>query len=167
MAAFFSWRRPPRPLPAPKCAFVRKSGAQVRICAQKRAGTLRKTCPPHAADKTPRMSTTITLADVIPAQDLARAAKLAMDTLVSILEDTKAKVNERRIAALAILKLVFPATKRTRDAGDAPPPRRPASPAPIGAPPVEPIDARSDPPTLARAPQRRAQRLVASAGASP
>lgn len=54
----------------------------------------------------------VALAECIPAPDLARAARLALDALIAILEDAKASVTNRRLAAAAILRLAMPAPPR-------------------------------------------------------
>ncbi len=116
------------------------------------------------------MSTTLalpapSLADLIPAAELARAAKLAFDTLVSILSDAKATLNERRIAAMAVLRLA--GSKRTPSVSErAAAPVEPASPAPRAAPAI-PINAA---PPLTRHPNHRparADHLTALAGTAP
>src|SRR5690349_16766890 len=54
-----------------------------------------------------RMSLTLTpsLASLIPEADLARAVRLAFDTLLSILKDKAATVRDKRMAATVVLRL--------------------------------------------------------------
>lgn len=121
---------------------------------------------------TPTPDAVLSLHDLLPAHDLARAAKLAMDTLVSILEDAKAKVNERRIAALALLKLILPSSpssplKRARSASEGYTPGTATSP-PSPLPPPQraaPVRERSPAaPALAHIPTAPAHHLLAACG---
>jgi len=78
------------------------------------------------------------LSEILPAAEVARVVRLAIDTLVSILSDAKAGVAERRRAAMTILALSKPSPKRTPSVSDGPPsPRKTAPPTPTApAPPV-------------------------------
>jgi hypothetical protein len=67
----------------------------------------------------------VALAECIPAPDLARAARLALDALIAILEDAKASVTNRRLAAAAILRLAMPAPQRAPTLEPAPTPKQP------------------------------------------
>jgi len=105
------------------------------------------------------------LADLIPAAELARAARLALDTLVSILGDAKATLNERRIAAMAVLRLALPTgSRRTPGVNEsAAAPREPSPPTPL----ATPAPALSPTPALTRHPKHRparAHELTALAG---
>ncbi len=123
------------------CAFVRTK-AQVRICAQISVLTNFPLAHSPRPEKIPRMAHTPTAAApathmslthlVIPHEQLAAAIRAAFDTLVALINDKKAHLRERRLAAVAILRLASPPAQRTRSVSDGPPP------SPITAPPPSP-----------------------------
>ncbi len=89
--------------------------------------------PTAAAPATPMSLTHL----VIPHEQLAAAIRAAFDTLVALLNDKKAHLRERRLAAVAILRLASPPapSQRTRsgsDVGGGPPhnPSPPSAPTP-------------------------------------
>lgn len=73
------------------------------------------------------MATLITpnLASLIPAADLAAAVRLAFDTLVELLADKKTSIRERRMAAVAVLRLTSPERKLRVNQPSAQPPSPP------------------------------------------
>jgi hypothetical protein len=67
---------------------------------------------------------------LIPQADLARAVRLAFDTLLSIMQDKASAVRDKRMAATAVLRLAMPQTSPGRKPGVNPPRAQPPAPTP-------------------------------------